>query len=142
MVEKFEDGKVYVRKGSTKPYEEIIEAAIYKTTNDAGEPEENLMLDSYIFDGTDHNTKARIYETGGSLETAANNDPNDFEEIGTIGIEYIEDDFSLIEAKPSYTKLETALEQIAAAKPAEFGNWHRMTIKLQEIAREVLKVNQ
>lgn len=25
MVEKFEDGKVYVRKGSTKPYEEIIE---------------------------------------------------------------------------------------------------------------------
>lgn len=30
MVKQFEDGKVYVLKGSKKPYEEIIEAAVYK----------------------------------------------------------------------------------------------------------------
>ena len=31
MVKQFEDGKVYVLKGSKKPYEEIIEAAFYKS---------------------------------------------------------------------------------------------------------------
>ena len=100
MVKQFEDGKLYVLKGSKKPYEEIIEAAVYKTKNDAGQIEENLMLDFYIFDGTHHYTKARMYETTSTLELAENHNPKDFDEIGTVGIEYIEGDFSLIDTKP------------------------------------------
>lgn len=142
MVKQFEDGKVYVIKGSKKPYEEIIEAAVYKTKNDAGQIEENLMLDFYIFDGTHHYTKARMYETTSTLELAENHNPKDFDEIGTVGIEYIEDDFSLIEAKPSYTDLEKALKKIARARNCDFRNWKQRGDEMQKIAQEALRAGR
>lgn len=142
MVKQFEDGKVYVLKGSKKPYEEIIEAAVYKTKNDAGQIEENLMLDFYIFDGTHHYTKARMYETTSTLELAENHNPKDFDEIGTVGIEYIEGDFSLIEAKPSYTDLEKALKKIARARNCDFRNWKQRGDEMQKIAQEALRAGR
>lgn len=142
MVKQFEDGKVYVLKGSKKPYEEIIEAAVYKTQNDAGQIEENLMLDFYIFDGTHHYTKARMYETTSTLELAENHNPKDFDEIGTVGIEYIEGDFSLIEAKPSYTDLEKALKKIARARNCDFRNWKQRGDEMQKIAQEALRAGR
>lgn len=142
MVKQFEDGKLYVLKGSKKPYEEIIEAAVYKTKNDAGQIEENLMLDFYIFDGTHHYTKARMYETTSTLELAENHNPKDFDEIGTVGIEYIEGDFSLIEAKPSYTDLEKALKKIARARNCDFRNWKQRGDEMQKIAQEALRAGR
>lgn len=142
MVKQFEDGKVYVIKGSKKPYEEIIEAAVYKTKNDAGQIEENLLLDFYIFDGTHHYTKARMYETTSTLEPAENHNPKDFDEIGTVGIEYIEDDYSLIEAKPSYTDLEKALKKIARARNCDFRNWKQRGDEMQKIAQEALRAGR
>lgn len=142
MVKQFEDGKIYVLKGSKKPYEEIIEAAVYKTKNDAGQIEENLMLDFYIFDGTHHYTKARMYETTSTLELAENHNPKDFDEIGTVGIEYIEGDFSLIEAKPSYTDLEKALKKIARARNCDFRNWKQRGDEMQKIAQEALRAGR
>lgn len=142
MVKQFEDGKLYVLKGSKKPYEEIIEAAVYKTKNDAGQIEENLMLDFYIFDGTHHYTKARMYETTSTLELAENHNPKDFDEIDTVGIEYIAGDFNLIEAKPSYTDLEKALKKIARARNCDFRNWKQRGDEMQKIAQEALRAGR
>lgn len=143
MIKKFEDGKIYVPKGSKKPYEQLIEAAVYKSKNDAGEIEENLMLDFYCFDNRlVPETTGRVYTTGGSLESPINHNPKDYKELGKTEELFEIGNACLFEKKPTYTQLETALKQIIAAKPAEFRNWHRMTIKLQEIAREALKVNQ
>lgn len=143
MVEKFEDGKLYVRKGSKKPYEEIIEAAVYKSKNDVGQIEENLMLDHYYFDDRFvEETNGRIYTTGGNLETPMNYNPKDFDELGNTEDLFEIGRACLFEKKPKYTELETALKKIINAKPAEFSNWHKMAAKLQKIAREALKVNQ
>lgn len=139
MVKQFEDGKVYVMKGSKKPYEEIIEAGFYKSKNDAGQIEENLMLDFYTFDCVDSMTQARIYETGGSLQSSDLYSPEDFKEIGTVGIEYIADNTSLTEAKPSYKELEAALKKIARAKNSDFRNGHQVCNFMQKTAEEALK---
>lgn len=142
MVKQFEDGKVYVMKGSKKPYEEIIEAAYYKSKNDAGQIKENLMLDFYTFSNAAYITDARVYETNGSLVSAKSQNPKDFDEIGTVGIEYIEDDFSLIEAKPSYTDLEKALKKIARARNCDFRNWKQRGDEMQKIAQEALRAGR
>jgi len=143
MVKKFEDGKLYVRKGSKEPYEVIIEAAVYRSKNDAGQIEETLMLDWYFFDDRFvPETNGRIYASGGCLESPVNYNPKDFKELGKTAELFEIGNACLFEKKPTYTQLEKALKQIEAAKPAEFRNWHRMTEKLQEIAREALKVNQ
>lgn len=141
MVKQFEEGKIYILKGRKKPYEEIIEAAVYKSKNNAGLIEENLMLDSYHFDEVDETTKARIYETGGSLEDAMNCNPKDYKEIGTVGVEYVLSNTCLTEAKPSYKQLEIALNKIAKAKPSDFRNWHRMADYMQDIAKKALRLN-
>lgn len=141
MVKQFEEGKIYVLKGCKKPYEEIIEAAVYKSKNDAGQIEENLMLDSYIFDEVDETTKARMYETGGLLEDAMSCNPKDYKEIGTVGVEYVLSSTCLAEAKPSYKKLETALNKITKTKPSDFRNWHRMADYMQDIAKKALRLN-
>lgn len=141
MVKQFEEGKIYVLKGCKKPYEEIIEAAVYESKNNTGQIEENLMLDSYIFDEVDETTKARIYETGGSLEDVKNCNPKDYKEIGTVGVEYVLSNFYLTEAKPSYKQLKTALNKITKAKPSDFRNWHRMADYMQEIAKKALRLN-
>lgn len=142
MVKQFEDGKVYVMKGSKKPYEEIIEAGFYKSKNDAGQIEEHLMLDFYTFSHIDDMTEARVYETGGSLVSAENQNPKDFNEIGTSGIEFIADSTSLTEAKPSYKELETALKKIARAKNSDFRNWHKVCDFMRKTAEEALRAGK
>lgn len=143
MVKQFENGKIYVRKGSKKPYQEIIEAAIYKSKNDAGQIEENLMLDSYYFDGRFvKETNGRIYTTGGSLEAPVNYNPKDFDELGNtedlfeIGSAY------LFEKKPKYTELEEALNKIARAKNSNFRNWHKVCDFMRETAEAALRVSK
>lgn len=143
MVKQFEDGKVYVLKGSKKPYEEIIEAAVYKSKNDAGQIEKNLMLDRYYFDDRFvPETKGRIYGSGGNLECAINHNPKDYKELGktedlfAIGCSY------LFEKKPSYTALETALNKIARARNCDFRNWKQRGDEMQKIAQEALRAGR
>lgn len=139
----FEDGKVYVLKGSKKPYEEIIEAAVYKSKNDAGQIEENLMLDRYYFDDRFvPETNGRIYASGGSLESVINHNPKDYKELGktkdlfAVGCSY------LFEKKPSYTALETALNKIARAKNSDFRNWHQVCDFMRKTAQEALRAGK
>lgn len=65
--------------------------------------------------------------------------PEDFKEIGTVGIEYIADNTSLTEAKPSYKELEAALKKIARAKNSDFRNWHQVCNFMRKTAEEALK---
>lgn len=134
MVEKFEEGKIYVTHACRKPYGVIVEAATY---NESG-----LMLDFYTFDRIDGLTQGRIYETGGGLESPENYNPKDFKEIGTVDIEYVAGTTILMEVKPSYTELENALKKIANAKNHDFRNWHQRGDYMQEIARKALRLEK
>lgn len=140
MVEKFKSGKVYVLKGSEKPYEEIVEAAIYKSKNDEGKIESCLMLDFYTFDNFTVDTKARVYATHGSIESAENYNPKDYEELGNTTQLFDISNAYLYEKKPSYQTLELALKTIANAKNCDFRNWKQRGDKMQKIAREALRV--
>lgn len=140
MEEKFKSGKIYVLKGSEKPYEEIVEAAIYKSKNDEGKIESHLMLDFYTFDGLIDDTKARIYATHGSLESAENHDPKDYEELGNTRQLFDIGNAYLFEKKPSYQTLELALKTIANSKNSDFLNWKQRGNKMQKIAKEALRV--
>lgn len=141
MVEKFKSGKVYVLKGSEKPYEEIVEAKIYKSKNDEGKIEYHLMLDSYFFTGRYlADNFARVYATHGSLESPENFNPNDYEELGNTTQLFNISDACLFEKKPSYQTLELALKTIANAKNCDFKNWKQRGDKMQKIAREALRV--
>lgn len=143
MVKQFEDGKVYVLKGSKKPYEEIIEAAAYKSKNDAGQIEENLMLDSYYFDDrVVPDTKGRIYASGGNLESAINHNPKDYKELGKTEDLFVISSSYLFEKKPSYTALETALKKIARARNCDFRNWKQRGDEMQRIAQEALRAGR
>ncbi len=143
MVEKFEDGKVYVRKGSKKPYEEIIEAAVYKSKNDAGQIEKNLMLDHYCFDDRFvEGTNGRIYATDGSLESPINYNPKDFDELGNIEDLFEIGRACLFEKKTKYTELEEALKKIARAKNSDFSNWHKVCDFMRKTAEEALRVSK
>lgn len=143
MVEQFEEGKIYVLKGCRRPYEEIVEAAIYRGKNDAGQIEENLMLDHYYFDGRFvEETNGRIYTTGGSLETPINYNPKDFDELGNTEDLFEIGNACLFEKKPKYTDLEAALKQITEVKNSDFRNWHQRGDYMQEIARKALRLDK
>lgn len=143
MVKQFEDGKIYVLKGSKKPYEEIIEAAAYKSKNDAGQIEKNLMLDRYYFDDRFvPETNGRIYATGGSLENPINYNPKDYKELGKTEDLFVIGSSYLFEKKPSYTALETALNKIARARNCDFRNWKQRGDEMQKIAQEALRAGR
>lgn len=141
MVKQFEDGKVYVQKGSRKPYEQIVEAAVYKSKNDAGQIEENLMLDFYIFDDRlVPETNGRIYASGGNLEYIEQYEPKNFKELGNTEDLFEIGNACLFEKKPKYTDLEKALNKIANAKNSDFNNWKQRGDKMQRIAKKALGV--
>lgn len=140
MVKQFQKGKIYVRKGSKQPYDEIIEAGVFNNKENNGQITKVLFLDTYEFDGISGLTQGRVYHTTGCLKPAASENPKQYKYIGTSGVDYKHITANhLIEEKPSYYDYENALKHIALAKPCEFRNAVEMSKHLRNVARKVLK---